>query len=295
MSTEQQRILITGAGGQLGTFLRRTAPAGCRVTALTRAALDLACRDAVTKAVERESPHWILNAGAYTAVDAAESDSETAYAVNADGAGRLARAAAANGARMVQVSTDFVFDGSRPTPYRPDATPNPLNVYGASKLAGELAVRDELGARAVIVRTAWVYAPFGGNFVLSLLRLLRQRDHLDVVDDQIGTPTSAEGLAHAVWAVVVRGLSGTFHWTDAGVASWFDFALAVRDEAVAAGLLSRRTPIRPIPAAEFPRPARRPPFSVLDKTSSWRALEASPQHWRTALQAVLRRRMENAA
>lgn len=281
------KVLIAGANGQLGTLLRSTVPHPCDLLAFGSADLDVANRDAVFKAVQAFRPHWVVNAAAFTAVDQAEAEHRRAYAVNADGACYLAEAAAASGSRLLQVSTDFVFDGAQCLPYVPDDRPNPLNVYGASKLAGEQAAREVLGDDAVIVRTAWVYAGLGRNFVQSMLRLLAEREVLTVVDDQVGTPTAAEGLARALWQVMDRNLTGTFHWTDAGVASWYDFAVAIRDEALICGLLSRPTPVVPIPTSEFPRPARRPLFSVLDKRTTWQALEVRPLHWRDALRRVL--------
>lgn len=295
MRAAARRVLLTGAGGQLGTLLQRTLPHPCELIALTRDELDLTRRCDVAATVQNLRPDWIINAGAYTAVDKAETEQDLAFAVNADGAGHLAGAAAETGCRMIQLSTDFVFDGRHSMPYAPDAETNPLNVYGASKLAGERAVREALGADAVIVRTAWVYAPQGQNFVRSMLNLLSEREALAVVDDQIGTPTSAEGLARVLWQLIDAGLAGTFHWTDAGVASWYDFALAVRDEALICGLLSRRTPVTPIPTTEFPRPAARPAFSVLDKRGTWQALEVRPLHWRDALRRTLEQRAARAA
>jgi len=282
------KVLITGAGGQLGRALRRSAPGNVALAAFTRAELDLTDAAAVHSAVVGFAPDWIVNAAAYTAVDRAESEPERAYAVNAEAVAQLARIARDAGARLAQVSTDFVFSGDSARPYRPDATPEPLGVYGASKLAGERAVREVLGERALIVRTAWVYAPEGHNFVLTLLRLLHERERLGVVADQVGSPTSAHGLAGALWALLTAGLGGTQHWTDAGVASWYDFAVAIQEEALALGLLEREVPIRPLPTAEYPTPARRPAYAVLDKSATWAALGYTAPHWRVALREVLR-------
>lgn len=290
MSAERAlRVLVTGASGQLGTLLRETAPHPLDLTGFDSTGLDVANREAVFRIVRRLRPDWIVNAAAFTAVDRAESEHRRAHAVNADGPRYLAEAAAVTGSRLLQVSTDFVFDGAQAVPYEPDVRPNPLNVYGATKLAGERAVREVLGDAAVIVRTAWVYAGQGRNFVQSMLRLLDEREALTVVDDQIGTPTSADGLAHAIWQIMDRELNGIYHWTDAGVAAWYDFAVAIRDEALVHGLLSRRTPVVPVSSAEFPRPAPRPPFSVLDKRGTWQALGVKPVHWRDALRRVLER------
>ena len=282
------KVLVTGAGGQLGQALRRTVPAAISLAAFTRAELDLTDADAVCAAVVDFAPDWVVNAAAYTAVDRAEREPERAYAVNAAAVRHLAEAARDTGARLAQVSTDFVFPGDSAHPYRPDDAPAPLGVYGASKLAGERAAREALGTRALIVRTAWVYAPEGHNFVRTMLRLLRERDRLGVVADQVGSPTSAHGLAGALWALLGAGLGGTQHWTDAGVASWYDFAVAIQEEALALGLLERAVPIRPLTTAEYPTPARRPAYGVLDKTATWAALGYTAPHWRVALRQVLR-------
>ncbi|MEJ2677022.1 MAG: dTDP-4-dehydrorhamnose reductase [Acidihalobacter sp.] len=262
------RVLITGAGGQLGRELQRTAPAGAVLAAPTHAELDITDAAAVRRYCAEFDPEWIVNAAAYTAVDRAESEASQAYVVNAEAVRHLAEAAQAQGARLAQVSTDFVFDGAQGRPYRPDDAPHPLGVYGASKLAGERAAAEVLGERALIVRTAWVYAAQGHNFMRTMLRLMRERDRLGVVADQIGTPTSARGLAEALWAMLAAGLSGIQHWTDAGVASWYDFALAIRDEALALGLLERAVPVAPLTTAEYPTPAPRAPFTVLDKSAT---------------------------
>jgi dTDP-4-dehydrorhamnose reductase len=278
------KALITGANGQLGRALVASAPAGTTVVAHGSDTLDITCRDAVAAAVAAERPDLILNAAAYTAVDRAESDAERAAAVNAAAVGVLAEAAGQAGARLVHVSTDFVFDGEAGSPYRPDAPTNPLGVYGRTKLDGERAA----GADALIVRTAWVYAPTGGNFVRTMLRLMGERPEVRVVADQVGTPTYAPGLAAALWTLAGQGVTGTHHYTDAGAASWYDFAVAIQEEAVALGLLARAVPVVPIATADFPTPARRPSYSVLDKASCWAALGGPTPHWRENLRVMLR-------
>ena len=187
------------------------------------------------------------------------------------------------GARFVHVSTDFVFDGRSGIPYAPDAEPNPLGVYGRTKLEGERLA----GHGALIIRTAWVYAPTGGNFVRTMLRLMAERPEVRVVADQIGTPTYAPGLAAALWALAEKGVTGIHHHTDSGAASWYDFAVAIQEEALAIGLLDTAAPVIPIATAEFPTPARRPHFSVLDKRSTIAALGAPAPHWRVNLRHML--------
>ncbi len=282
------KVLITGAGGQVGWELIRRAPANVEVCALDHGALDITDADAVLAVIETEKPDVILNTAAYTAVDRAESEPDTAYAVNEAGARHVATAAARVGARLVHISTDFVFDGKASTPYGPADAPGPLSVYGASKLAGERAVQDALGVAALIVRTSWVYSAHGRNFVKTMLRLMRERDSLQVVDDQIGTPSWAGSLAQALWVLARRGGSGILHLGDAGVASWYDFAVAIAEEASAMELIPRAIPIAPIPAIAYPTPARRPAWSVLDKREGWRCAGTDPVHWRVALRDMLR-------
>ena len=267
-----RRVWVTGARGQLGTELVRTAPAGVELIASDHASVDIGDRARVLAFAGERQPALIINAAAYTAVDKAESEADLAFRINRVGAAHLAEAAVTCGAQIIQVSTDYVFDGRQSTPYQPDDTPNPLNVYGESKLGGERAVREVCGEDALIVRTAWVYSAHGNNFVKTMLRLLRERKEVRVVCDQIGTPTHAKGLAEALWRFSDRaGLNGTFHWTDAGVASWYDFAECVRaiGSRIAPGAWAR---IVPIAAVEYPTPARRPAFGVLDKSSAWKEI-----------------------
>lgn len=285
------RILIAGAGGQVGRELVATAPATVVVVALERSALDITQPAAVMERVQSLQADVVINVAAYTAVDAAEGDPVSAYAANAEGAANLAGAAAACSARLIHLSTDFVFDGKQSRPYRPEDVPAPLNVYGTSKLEGERRVLALCGHRGLIIRTAWVYSAHGRNFVKTVLRLLQEREELGVIFDQVGTPTWARTLAHCVWAAVAKpALAGVYHWTDAGVASWYDFAVAIQEEATTLGLLTRQAVVRPILAEEYPLPARRPAYSVLDITRSLRDFAPAPVHWRQALRAMLAER-----
>ncbi|MDB5480545.1 MAG: rmlD [Caulobacteraceae bacterium] len=282
------KALVTGAGGQLATELMAAPPDGWAVEAISELELDIRDFDAVRAAVKRSSPDLILNAAAYTAVDRAEAEPEIAWAVNRDGAEHLARAAVEVGARFAHVSTDFVFDGHASRAYRPDDAPAPLGVYGASKRDGEIAVQAA-APKSLILRTAWVYSPHGGNFLKTMLRLMAERGEVRVVADQIGTPTSATTLAETLWGLCLAGAEGIHHHTDAGVASWYDFAQAIGEDAHAAGLLKGEPRVLPIRTEDYPTPARRPAFSVLDNTSTWTLLGRPSPHWRSALRTVLGR------
>jgi len=281
------KVLITGGNGQLGFELARCAPVSAQLLLTDRDQLDISDCAQVLDLVAEQRPAVIINAAAYTAVDNAESEPEAAQAVNGTGAANLATAAKAHGATLVQVSTDFVFDGSRSTPYAPDATPAPRSVYGATKLAGEQAVLHALGAQALILRTAWVYSSHGHNFVKTILRLAADKPQLGIVADQVGSPTWAGGLARAIWRALDKGVTGIHHWTDAGVASWYDFAVAIQEEALQLGLLDKQIPILPIRTEDYPVPAARPPYSVLNKHHTWSALDMYADHWRVALRGML--------
>ena len=282
------KALVTGAGGQVGRMLCATCPAGIELIACGHADLDIADADGVRARVLRERPDVIINAAAYTAVDKAESEPQRARAINADGAGHLAAGARECGARLIHISTDFVFDGRSSSPYRPDAQTRPLSVYGTTKRDGEQAVLEVLADAAVIVRTAWVYGAEGANFVRTMLRVMRERGGARVVADQVGTPTAARPLAETLWRIAaLTQIRGIHHWSDAGVASWYDFAVAIAEEGAAAGLLAPHVTVTPIATEEYPTPARRPAYSVLEKRSLI-ALGCVPAHWRQRLRETLR-------
>lgn len=281
------KVLIVGANGQLGTTLTHTLPRGGQCLALDLPEFDIVDGAAVEAVVFDAQPDVIVNASAYTAVDRAEQEAGLAFAVNAEGPGNLARAAAKCRVRLVHVSTDYVFDGTACSPYAPDASCSPLGVYGRSKRQGEVNIQATWDD-AVILRTSWLYSGLGSNFLKTMLNLMRTRDELKVVADQVGGPTATATLAAAIWAAVAhRPLQGVYHWSDAGVASWYDFAVAIQEEALARGLLPKAIPIRPIATADYPTPAKRPAYSVLDCRSAWRDLNMAPMHWRAALRQVL--------
>jgi len=281
------RVLITGAQGQVGRALLETPPAGAEVTGCKHGDLDITNAEAVRNYIGRHRPDLIINAAAYTAVDKAESEQELARRTNTEGPGHLAAAARASGARLIHLSTDFVFDGAASVPYPPQAATNPLSVYGRTKRDGELAVLETLPDRSVIVRSAWVYAASGANFVRTMLRLMRSHGSVRVVADQVGTPTAAGSLAQALWQIAEKPeIHGIHHWTDAGVASWYDFAVAIAEEGAPLGLVGPAVTVTPIRTEEYPTPARRPSYSVLDK-QSLASLGLTPEHWRKRLRDVL--------
>ncbi len=284
--------VVLGAGGQVARELRQTQPQAWNVRYLSRDTLDITRTSQLESALAEQGVAWVINAAAYTAVDRAEEQAELAERVNGEAPGALAACCQGLGIRLLHLSTDFVFDGRQSTPYRPDDAINPLSVYGRSKRLGEEAV---LAAHpsAVVLRTSWVYSRHGNNFVKTMLRLMAERDQLGVVEDQVGSPTWARGLAEACWGFLREpAAGGIFHWSDAGVCSWFDFAVAIRELALDLGLLQRAAIIVPIDTQAYPTPAVRPAYSVLDKSASRDLLGRPGFHWREQLRAMLTDLME---
>jgi len=281
------RVLITGASGMTGAELARQSRAkGWTVTALSHAELDVAELPSVEDAVGRTHPDVIFNTAAFTSVDAAEDSAEVAMAVNGTGAGNVALAARYNEAHLIHISTDYVFDGESSLPYKPEDGARPLNVYGESKLAGEIAVRDECPSH-LIVRTSWVHSHEGKNFVRTMLKSAGQGRTLRVVDDQRGCPTASGDLAAALIraAEVARenAITGTFHFCNSGVTTWFDFAREILEIAEVAAHLE------PISSDEFGAKARRPRSSVLDCTSFVATFGVEQRPWQTALKDTMTR------
>ena len=294
------RVLLTGAAGQLGQALIEATPEGIELLPSSRSggdgllALDLADTMACQTVVKELRPDWVLNAGAYTAVDKAEAEPELAHAVNGAAPRAFAEAVRECGGRLLQLSTDFVFNGQQGSPYRVDQRRDPLGVYGASKASGEEAVEELLGAsgQGVVLRTSWVMGPVGRNFALTMLRLHRDKEELGVVADQVGCPSSTLNLARTCWRVIDGSqeepdLPPVLHWCDGGAASWYDVSVAVGELAVELGLLNRAAKVNPISTADYPTPAIRPSYSLLDCKASRNALKLEAQPWRAALRDVL--------
>lgn len=280
------KVLVTG-GGQLSWELTRTAPEGVECIALGRNELDITDTTQLTECFERINPRAVINAAAYTAVDKAESESNLAFKVNSQGAKLLAEHCRPLGVYLLHISTDFVFDGSSSRPYVPESRKKPMSVYGQSKSDGEDLIALTMEKDWGIIRTAWVYSAHGNNFVKTMLRLMSEKPALNVVGDQVGSPTWAKGLAIACWVALSNRLQGIYHWTDAGVASWYDFAVAIQREGLSQGLLSKSIPIHSIPSESYPTPAARPSYSVLDKSKIHEALGLAPTHWQAQLSAMM--------
>jgi dTDP-4-dehydrorhamnose reductase len=280
------KALVLGGAGQVAQAVAASVPADHSVIVKNRQDLDITDEAALMAVVAAIEPEWIINGAAYTAVDKAESEPGPARAINDAAVGSMARAAALHGARLLHLSTDFVFDGQSNRAYLPTDPTNPRSVYARTKLGGERQALAQ--GSAIVLRTAWVYASSGRNFVLTMLRLMREKPEIRVVADQIGTPTWATGIAHAIWGLVGASASpGVYHWTDLGVATWYDFAVAIQDEALSRGLLNRPIPILPIATAEYPTPAMRPAFSVLNTESTRALIKIPAHHWRHQLRAML--------
>ena len=290
-------VLLFGGNGQVGHELRRSLRALGDVVVTTRSGqlpggarcevADFDRPDSLAELVERVAPAIVINAAAYTAVDKAEDDVDAAFRTNAEAPGVLARACALRDIPFVHYSTDYVFDGQGSRPYREDDPTAPLGVYGASKLAGEDAVRSA-GGRHLILRTAWVYGRHGHNFMKTMLRLGEDRDELRVVADQIGSPTPARLIADVTAGLLQRpDAEGTFHLTAAGQTSWHGFAAAIFEEAVARGLIARAPRVLPITTADYPTRARRPAYSCLDVGKLERVLARRIPSWRAGLTRVL--------
>lgn len=281
------KILVTGADGQLGTDLCRLLHQQAHeVLSPSLDELDFLRPDSIVEQVTCHRPDWVINCAAYTQVDQAEQDADRAFAINRDAAATLARSVRETGASLLHISTDFIFDGEQAVPYKEDAAAHPLSIYGQSKWEGERAIL-EIDPAALIVRTAWVYGVHGANFVKTILRLAAERPVLKIVADQVGTPSWTQDISSALLTLMHRQQTGIYHYTNAGQASWYEFACAIVDEARSAGFDLQVEDILPIPTEDYPVPAARPKYSVLDKSKISPLLGQPIPHWRTSLKKML--------
>ncbi|MBE6220856.1 MAG: dTDP-4-dehydrorhamnose reductase [Rikenellaceae bacterium] len=285
---QSKRILVTGANGQLGSEMRKLGSVSPNEYIFTDVQeLDITNKDAVMSFVEQNGVNIIVNCAAYTNVDKAEDDEATAELINATAVGNLAEAAKAVDGTLFHVSTDYVFGADGNTPRSEDMPTNPLGVYGRTKLSGEQAIQ-EVGAKAIIIRTAWLYSEFGNNFLKTMLRLTAEKESLNVVFDQVGTPTYAGDLALVIFSIIegnlYAGNEGVYHFSNEGVCSWYDFANEI---AIAAGNINCN--IQPCHSSEFPSKVTRPPYSVLDKSKIKQTFGVDIPHWRDSMLYCLER------
>ena len=282
------KILLIGGSGQLGHELLRTRPEYVELHAPDRQALDIVDPGNICKVVANIAPDLIINCAAYTKVDQAEKDREEAFLINQTGVHNILMAIRGSTTRVLQVSTDFVFDGKSSSPYLIDSPANPLSIYGMSKWMGEQVLLEHYAEHSIIIRTAWLYSSYGKNFVKTILNLVSERDKLNIVADQIGTPTWANSLARVLWFFCSQNsLQGIYHWSDSGIASWYDFACAIMEEGLIAGLIDKPIEVVPVLTSDYPTAAQRPSYSVLDKSQTWELLGYRGDHWRESLRKML--------
>lgn len=281
-----QTVLVVGKNGQLASELN--ANFGSSVVCLGREELDVFSQSSIEQAIEKHSATALVNASAYTAVDKAETDKDAAFALNCDAVSEMAKACQQHNIPMVHVSTDYVFRGDKGAPYATNEPRDPQGVYGASKAAGEEALLQILPDTSCVIRTSWVYSCSGNNFVKTMLKLMASKPELTIIDDQVGSPTWARGLAQACFEAATTPIQGIFHWSDEGVTSWYDFAIAIQQLGLEKGLLHSECLIKPIPTRDYPTPATRPHYSVLDKTHTRDTFkQASLINWRRQLSTML--------
>jgi dTDP-4-dehydrorhamnose reductase len=279
-------ILITGANGQLGSELRELESkySQYRFVFLSRQELSIADVESVNRAFSLHNPQWCINCAAYTAVDKAETEHEQAMSINGIAPGVLAAACKNFNTRFIHISTDYVFDGTSAEPYKEDASTAPINAYGHTKLRGEqLALNTN--PDSIILRTSWVYSFFGNNFVKTMMRLMKERESINVVNDQVGSPTYAADLAEAIMHIIqhpdAENIKGIFNYSNEGQISWYEFALAIKE------LTGSSCKVSPIPSSQYPTPAKRPQYSLLDKTKIRTAVNMSIPHWKDSLKVCI--------
>lgn len=279
-----KKILITGANGQLGNEFRVLANGypEYEFIFLSRNELQIEDAENVKQVFAAHKPDWCVNCAAYTAVDKAESEKDAAFAINATAAGTLAKVCAETNTGFIHISTDYVFDGSSAEPYKEDAATGPINTYGHSKLQGEQLVQQH-NPNAIIIRTAWVYSFFGNNFVKTMIRLMKERESINVVDDQVGSPTYAADLAQAIMHIITgaRHASGVYHYSNEGRISWFQFAEAIKE------MIGSNCVVNAIPSSSYPTPAKRPQYSLLDKSKIKSTFDLHVPEWRESLKICI--------
>ena len=278
------KLVVIGKSGQLAWEIARLAP---EAVCLGREDVDITSSEDIAAKLDKVKPDAVINASAYTAVDKAESDEENAYLLNQTAVANLAKYCKSNNVFLVHVSTDYVFNGEKGSPYTVDDAIEPQGMYGITKAAGEAEVTSILPAASAILRTSWVYSSHGNNFVKTMLRLMAEKPQLGVIDDQIGSPTWAKGLARACVEAASHRTAGVYHWSDEGVCSWYDFAIAIQQLGLEKGLLQQAVPVKPIPSSAYPTPAKRPHYSVLDKTLTRETFTSPLNHWREQLSAMM--------
>ena len=289
----QRRILVTGANGQLGStfcssFQNSKLHENYRLFPMDSSAIDFLDEKSILYALKSCMPSIIVNCAAFTAVDAAEEQYDAAKKVNSDAVRVLAEWASANMAKVIHISTDFVFDGAKKRPYLPLDKPNPLNVYGRTKLDGEKYILELLPDTGMVVRTSWLYSEYGTNFLKSMLRLMSENDAIRVVDDQCGCPTSTRTLTYLLFEIIGKDdISGIHHWNDGGNISWYEFAVEIQKQGLDLGLLEKRIPISPIETSEYSAKAARPLYSVLDCERSNTCYGVQSVNWKKELNRVI--------
>ena len=279
-----KKLVVIGKSGQLAWEIARLVP---EAMCLGRDDIDITSGEDIAAKLGLINPDAVINASAYTAVDKAESDEENAYLLNQTAVANLAQYCKSNNVFFVHVSTDYVFNGEKGSPYTVDDAIEPQGMYGKTKAAGEAEVTSVLPAASAILRTSWVYSSHGNNFVKTMLRLMAEKPQLGVIDDQIGSPTWAKGLARACVEAASHRTAGIYHWSDEGVCSWYDFAIAIQQLGLERGLLEQAVPVKPIPSSAYPTPAKRPLYSVLDKTLTRETFTSPLNHWREQLSAMM--------
>ena len=285
-------VLLTGASGQLGKTLIETKPDSINLVTPNRSEIDLSKPEKSLSYLEKINPDWIINTAAYTNVDGAESEKDLAFLINGKAPGIFAKFLDSSNGRLLQISTDFVFDGNKNNAYSPFDKPNPINIYGESKLIGE---QETLKFKKnFIIRTSWLYSPYGKNFLKTMIKLHYSKQNsnepLKVIVDQIGCPTSCKSLAYACWQILINGTNfknRIFHWSDYGVASWYDFAVAIGELAKEKLLIKDTAFVEPISTKEYPTHANRPRFSLMNCEDTYKELNIKPKHWRKSLSKVL--------